>query len=469
MGLTRGRVEVWVAIVVGVQAFTLSCSQSFEPAPQAPKLDKGGAEILLIQNERKLRAAGCTFELLPGASRLRDEKLSCTYDPRSQGAAAVADTLEQLGRFDTMTTTIRQYLDVGTSNVRPDKREQLEHRMLLLADAKADLKEQLRALYDDEARVQFAMASIGTTGCQIVGTKLACEEAVDLAQATEQIAALKRVESALGILFEGHAPVLKMPLLDYRELGSAISAHRERLEDTLRSEADSGGIGIKIPGEGANGIKSAISIDGGLFVSAAQTIQVAKTIDTMAKIIAQNGLAKDLRAKAYRRVVITPLVSEPMDVDFESTVRTVYLPDTMKPEEALEFLRVKCLPKTVYAAQRQAEGLARVEALAKALKESGDLGSTGLVMEAAVARKWTTSENALTNVRAALEILKTDGAWTAAARESVRVVAGERFAVFGEGEMTVVVAAEAEPAVIAEELRQALAARDASLARLSAL
>ncbi|MES2962473.1 MAG: hypothetical protein V4760_01190 [Bdellovibrionota bacterium] len=467
MGGATGRFGISIAIAMTAQVLSLSCSKSFEPAPQ-PKLDKGGAEIQLVQTERKLRASGCVFELLPGANHLHEEKLTCTFDPRAQGESAVADTLEQVGRLDAMSENIRQYFEIAGASVREDKRQQLEHRLLLLADSKADLKEMLRQVYDDEATVQLALSSIGSTGCEVVEARLACEEAVDLVQATQQITALKRAEEALAILFAGHAPVLKVTLEDYRDLSASIDSRRERLEDALRSAADSGPIGFKVLGDGSMGIQSAISFEGGLFVSAAQTLQVSKSLDAIAQLISKNDWAKDLRDKAYRRIVITPLVSMPVDVDFDSVTRTVFLPDTIKPEEALEFLRKNASPKNSIKAAKQSEALARIATRAKAMKDSGDLGSTGLVMEAQVARKWEAAERALTSVRAAVDALKSEGVWTDEVKSVVRVVAGDRFAIYGEVNMTIVLDMS-RPELVITELREALRTRELSIAKLKSL
>ncbi|MEK7354798.1 MAG: hypothetical protein AAB250_00010 [Bdellovibrionota bacterium] len=464
----RTKATTFLGIAIATQLFALSCSKSFETST-LQKLDKGSSEIQLVQTERKLRAAGCVFETLPGAKALRDEKLSCSFDPRSQGATAVDDTLAQLVRFDQLSYSIRQHFDIAGANLRQDKREQFEHRLLLLTDAKGDLRGRLRELYDDEAAVQLAIASLGPSGCEVVGARLACEEAIDLAQATEQIEALKRVEEAAAVLFDGHGPILKMPLANYRDLVTMIGSRRVRLEDAIAADAAGGPVGFKILGNGPAPLKTAIVVDGGLFVSAAQTSQVAKSIEGLARLIVQGDLAKELRAKAYRRVVVTPLVSMPVDVDFESVSRTVYLHDTIKPEEAIEFLRKTCAPSDSAAAVKQADGLARLESQSKALRESGDLGSIGLVMEGSIARKWKSALMAVENVRKALELVKADGTWTDAVKGSIRVVAGERFATYGEVEMTLVVNVNESPETIADEFREALKSRQASLARLNTL
>ena len=468
--MVSSRNVVWKMVAVGCVASGAmsACSFSATSYPEPKVTTKSvKTEERMLQAERKLKASGCNFELNPGATRPRDEHFTCFFDPRSRGATAVADTLVQISKLQEMIEAVRDY--TSTADLESERREQLDHRMAIVGDEKTDLKNQLVQLLDVESGIQLAVAGLGPSGCEVVGSKLACEEAVDLVQAMDQITALKRLQAELDDLFEGHAPILKVPLADYQALNQAVDSRRTRLEDSVRSRSDSGSIGVRIPGVGPGGIKASIAIDGGLLVSASQVLLVAKTINDMAKLIADQGLAPEMRTRAFRRVVISPLVAESEDVDFNSVTQTVYIPDSVKPAAAIEFLRHSCASKEDPRAAEQAQGLDQLMTQAKVLRDSGDLSTFSLPMIAGVARHWPSAVQAHEKILAVLQQLKNEGLWTDSVKASVSLIAGDRFAAFGESEMALIVNIQAPVPEIMAEIRSALQARANSVARLLAL
>lgn len=418
--------------------------------------------------ERRLKGDGCQFKPRPNSRHVTQEELVCTYDPTLVGSSAIAETESHLALLQDYNETVRVALADG-SRRSEQKAAQLEARVQLVEERREKLKAALRSILDQEADVQKVLGSLGPLGCGVQDLKLSCPEPRDVSVAYSLRKLLTAAEQEILKLNESHVPVLSASLADYAALLSAIESARARINVALASYERASSKITTITDANSFTSLTGIKVEIGLIVSKTQHRAILNLIDNLEYKIRTGGHKAALKAKAFRRIVITPLASEPSDVAFGENDDAVVLPDFISPDDALKFLLENCRSGANGLAADHVQKLKDLERNRERFKASGLLASSEVGLSAEAGRSLARAAVSPEKARAAIEVLKAQGLWNQELRDNVSIVAGEAFAAFGTTRWTVMIDTREPVERIAQELRGLLHNSQERLAKLKAL